>query len=123
MEVPLGFGSDLTTKKVCGLKKSLYGLRQSLKAWFGRLAKVMKNIGYRQNQRDHTLFIKHSNLEWVIALLVYVNDIIMTGNDENEKQTMRQCLTKEFEIKKLWRLKYLIGIKVAHSKQGIFISQ
>ena len=63
MEVPLGFGSDLTTKKVCGLKKSLYGLRQSLKAWFGRLAKVMKNIGYRQNQRDHTLFIKHSNLE------------------------------------------------------------
>ncbi|KAL6342894.1 hypothetical protein AAG906_016913 [Vitis piasezkii] len=46
----------------------------------------------------------------------------MMGNDELERQTLRQCLTKEFEIKELGRLKYLIGIEVAYSKQGIFIS-
>ena len=42
--------------------------------------------------------------------------IIMTGNDELEKQTLRQCLTMEFEIKELGRLKYFLEIEVAHSK-------
>ena len=47
----------------------------------------------------------------------------MTRNDEMEKQTLRQCLTKVFDIKELGRLKYFLGIEVAHSKQRIFISQ
>ena len=55
-----------------------YGLKQSLKAWFGRFAKVIKEFGYKQSQGDHTLFIKHSTTGGVIALLVYVDDIIVT---------------------------------------------
>ena len=62
------------------------------------------------------LFIKHSNLGGVTTLLVYIDDIIVTGNDEKERQTLKQCLTKEFEIKELGRLKYFLGIEVAHSK-------
>ena len=46
---------------------------------------------------------------------MYVDNIIMTGNDKKE-YTSRQCLTKEFEVKELERLKYFLGIKVAHSK-------
>ncbi|RVW67945.1 hypothetical protein CK203_064392 [Vitis vinifera] len=53
---------------------------------FGRFAKVMKNMGYRQSQENHTLFVKHSNLGGVTTLLVYVDNIIMTGNDGNERQ-------------------------------------
>ena len=53
---------------------------------------------YKQSQRDHTLFIKHSILGGVTALIVYVDDIIMAGNDEKEKNTLKQCLAKEFEI-------------------------
>ena len=54
---------------------------------------------------------------------MYVDDIIVTGNDEKEKNTFKQCLVKEFEIKDLGKLKYFFGIEVAQSKQGIFISQ
>ena len=54
---------------------------------------------------------------------MYVDDIIVTGNDETEKNTLRQCLAKEFEIKDLGKMKYFLGIEVARSKQGIFISQ
>ena len=54
---------------------------------------------------------------------MYVDDIIVTGNDEKEKNTLKQCLAKEFEIKDLGKLKYFHGIEVAWSKQGIFISQ
>ena len=47
--------------------------------------------------------------------MVYVNDIIVTGNDEKERRTLRQCVIEEFEIEELRRLKYFLGIEVAHS--------
>ena len=77
---------------------------------------MMKYIRCRQSQGDHTLFFKHSDLGGVATLLVYVDGIIMMGNDGLEKQTLRQCLTKKFGIKELGRLKYFLGIEVAHSK-------
>ena len=54
---------------------------------------------------------------------MYVDDIIVTGNDQKEKNTLKQCLAKEFEIRDLGKLKYFLGIEVAWSKQSIFISQ
>ena len=123
MEVPPGCRKNLTTHTVCKLKKVLYGFKQSPWAWFGRFAGVMLAMGYKQKQGDHTLFIKHSSAEGVTALLVYVDDIIVTGDDVKEKQSLSQCLATEFEIKALRRLKYFLGIEVAHSKLGIFISQ
>ena len=55
MNIPLGFEGN-TGNKVCKLKRALYGLKQSPRAWFGRFAKVMKEFGYKQSQGDHTLF-------------------------------------------------------------------
>lgn len=55
-------------------------------------------------------------LSGVTALLVYLDDIIVTGNDEKEKAALRQYLAKHFEIKELGKLKYFLGIEVAHSK-------
>ena len=88
MNIPPRFEGN-TGNKVCKLKKALYGLKQSLRAWFGRFAKVMKESGYKQSQGDHTLFIKHSATGGVTALLVYVDDIIVTGNDEREKHEVK----------------------------------
>ena len=122
MNIPPGFEGN-TCNKVCKLKNALYGLKQSLRGWFGRFAKVMKEFGYKQSQGDHTLFIKHSAVGGVTTILVYVDNIIVTGNDEREKHDVKQRLAKEFEIKELWKLKYFLGIEVAYSTQGIFISQ
>ena len=83
----------------------------------------MKEFGYKQSQGDHTLFIKHSAVGGVTTLLVYVDDIIVTGNDEREKHDVKQRLSKEFEIKELGKLKYFLGIEVTYSTQGVFISQ
>ncbi|KAL5823155.1 hypothetical protein ACOSQ4_021055 [Xanthoceras sorbifolium] len=123
MKVPLGFGSTNEEQVVCKLKKALYGLKQSPRAWFGRFTKVMLNLGFKQSQGDHTLFVRHSPLGGVTALLVYVDDIIVTGDDMEGIDRLKKCLVKEFEIKELRRLKYFLGIEVAHSRQGIFISQ
>ena len=121
MEVPPGFNFE--KGKVCKLRKALYGLKQSPRAWFGRFATVMKAMGYKQSQGDHTLFIKHSTSGGVIALIVYVDDIVVTGNDQAEMDILKGCLVREFEIKELGRLKYFLGLEVAHSRHGIFISQ
>ena len=55
-------------------------------------------------------------------MLVYVDDIIVTRNDE-ERDNLRMCLAREFKVKELSRLKYFLGNEVAQSKQGIFVSQ
>ena len=59
----------------------------------------------------------------VTLLLVYVDDIIVTWDDENEKEYLNKRLSQEFDMKSLGKLKYFLGIEVAHSKQGIFICQ
>ena len=74
-------------------------------------------MGYRQSQKDHTLFIKHSNSGEVTILIIYIDDIIITVDDSMEKDKLRKRLFAEFEIKELGRLKYLLGVEVAHSKK------
>ena len=71
-------------------------------------------MGYSQSRGDHALFFKHSG-EKVTALLVYVDDIVVTGNDDEEQQTLKGKLAKESEIKDLGVLKYFLGIEVAYS--------
>lgn len=71
MEIPVAYGTSFE-KKVCELKRALYGLKQSLRARFERFAKVMISMGYRQSQGDHTLFINHSNLGGVTMLLMWM---------------------------------------------------
>ena len=85
MEVPPGYDNNLAAHIVCKLKKALYRLKQSPRAWFGRFARVMITMEYRQSQGDHTLFIKHSSSGGLTALLVYVDDIIVTRNDDKER--------------------------------------
>lgn len=81
----------------------------------------MIKLVYRQSQGDHKLFIQHSKTRKVTALLVYVGGIIVTGDDSKEIQNLKKWLLKEFDIKEIGKLKYLLGMEVAHSKQGIFI--
>ena len=83
MDIPPGFETKHTRGKVCKLHKSLHGLKQSPRAWFDRFTKVLKLDGYIQSQVDHTLFIKHFDHGKVTVLIVYVNDIVLTGMDND----------------------------------------
>ena len=76
----------------------------------------MVSLGYRQSQGDHTLFMKHSQNGKLTLLLVYVDDMIIAGDDEIEKQNLKQRLPAQFEMKDLGKLKYFLGIEVAYSR-------
>ncbi|KAK0577899.1 hypothetical protein LWI29_001989 [Acer saccharum] len=123
MEIPPGFETGSNVNKVCKLRKSLYGLKQSPRAWFDRFTKAIKKHGYSQGQADHTLFTKFSPTGQVAILIVYVDDIIVTGDYTEEMGYLKEVLAKEFEIKDLGSLKYFLGMEVARSKKGIVVSQ
>lgn len=74
------------------VKEGLYGLKQSPREWFGRFTKTMLSLGYMQSQGDHSLFFKPSHKGKRTILLVYVDDIIISGNDMNEKQLLKEKL-------------------------------
>ncbi|RVW29708.1 Retrovirus-related Pol polyprotein from transposon TNT 1-94 [Vitis vinifera] len=123
MEIPPGLKLSSSNDLVCKLQKSLYGLKQSPRAWFERFTKVIKGEEFSQGQSDHTLFIKRSPGGKITVLIVYVDDIIVTGNDEEEISRLKTVLSKEFEIKDLGTLRYFLGMEVARSSKGIFVSQ
>ncbi len=107
---------------MCKLQRALYGLKQSPRAWFGRFSLAMKKYGFKQSDSDHTLFLKRQQGK-VTALIVYVDDMIITGDDREEISRLQRQLASEFEMKNLGGLKYFLGIEVARSNQGIFLSQ
>ncbi|PKA57434.1 Retrovirus-related Pol polyprotein from transposon TNT 1-94 [Apostasia shenzhenica] len=122
MEIPPGFTSKETIGKVCRLKRALYGLKQSPRAWFDRFRRALTSMGYKQSNADHTLFFRHIG-GMITILIVYVDDIIVTGDDSVEISNLKTKLAQEFEMKDLGELKYFLGIEVARSKHGIFLSQ
>ncbi|RVW57066.1 Retrovirus-related Pol polyprotein from transposon TNT 1-94 [Vitis vinifera] len=123
MDIPAGLETTSNFNKVCRLRKSLYGLKQSPRAWFERFTKVVKGYGFVQCQSDHTLFVKHFPEGKLAIIIVYVDDIILTGDHEEKIDLLKKLLTKEFEIKDLGNLKYFLRMEIARSKKGIAVSQ
>lgn len=82
----------------------------------------MKIFGYKKSNSDHTLFLKKKYGK-ITALIVYVDDMIVTENDPEEMKALMKYLSKEFEMKDLDPLKYFLGIEVSRSNKGIFLSQ
>lgn len=67
--------------QVCKLRKSLYGLKQSTKGWFEKFTQSVNKQGYTQGQADHTLFTKFFSNRIITVLIVYVDDIVLPGDD------------------------------------------
>ena len=73
MEQPLGFVAQGEIGKVCRLRKSLYGLKQSPYAWFGKFSQAVEKFGLQKNKSDHSVFYQNSS-SGIILLVVYVDD-------------------------------------------------
>ena len=82
----------------------------------------MRAFGYHQSNSYHTLFLKKQHSK-ITTLIVYVDDMIVTGNDPEERKALQNYLFKEFEMKDLGSLKYFLKIDVSRSSEGSFLSQ
>jgi Reverse transcriptase (RNA-dependent DNA polymerase) len=122
MNLPPGHEREKDSNLACRLKKPIYGLKQSLRAWYEKLSLFLKSCGFTISSADNSLFTKHSN-DNIIIVLVYVDDIIVIENNQTDINLIKGQLKKNFDIKDLGILKYFLGIEVAHSIKGLFISQ
>jgi hypothetical protein len=121
MDVPLGLRRQ-GEHMVCRLNKSLYGLKQASRNWFAKFSCAIQKAGFIQSKADYSLFTK-SDSNTFTAVLIYVDDIIVTGNNAQAIKSLKDFLFQQFHIKDLGDLKYFLGIEVSRSKKGIFISQ
>jgi Reverse transcriptase (RNA-dependent DNA polymerase) len=89
----------------------------------------MKNLAlylilcnFKVSSMDHSLFVKH-NHEHTTIVLVYVGDIIITGNNKKQIKEIKNQLRENFDIKDLGHLKFILGIEIAYSQESLFLSQ
>ena len=107
---------------VCRLNKSLYRLKQVSRSWFQNFSTTIQQDGFHQSRADYLLFTKISGNSFTV-MLIYVDDMIIIGNDENVIAALKESLHTKFRIKDLGQLQYFLGIEVARSTDGISISQ
>ena len=111
MKLPPGF-QVITPNKVCKLKKSLYGLKQAPRCWFAILSAALNVYGFKQSYSDYSLFsMTHGKAH--LSVLVYVDDLIVAGNDTNAIRQFKAYLSDCFHMKDLGILKYFLGVEVA----------
>ncbi|RVW14377.1 Retrovirus-related Pol polyprotein from transposon RE1 [Vitis vinifera] len=123
MEQSLGFVTQGESGLVCRLRRSLYGLKQSPRAWFSRFNSVVQEFGMFRSTADHSVFYHHNSSGQCIYLVVYVDDIVITGSDQNGIHKLKQHLFTHFQTKDLGKLKYFLGIEIAQSSSGVVLSQ
>ena len=122
MEQPRGFVVQGEIGRVCGFRKSLYGLNQSPRAWFGKFSQVIKKFGMQKSKFDHSVFYTNSKAG-IILLIVYIDDIVITRSDVTCISSLNSFLHGKFHTKDLGMLKYFLCVEVMRSKHEIFLSQ
>ncbi|XP_071694818.1 uncharacterized mitochondrial protein AtMg00810-like [Rutidosis leptorrhynchoides] len=119
MEQPPGFIDARFPNNVCC---SLYGLKQAPRAWFYRLSTLLTRLGFVCSRSDLSLFVFKRG-SCIMYLLVYVDDIILTGNVSSTIHQFISRIHREFPIKDLGKLSYFIGLEVLYTESGLFLSQ
>ena len=122
MRQPAGFVDRNKPDHVCLLHKSLYGLKQSPRAWFDKFSSYLLQFGFVCSIKDPSLFI-YSKGKDVIMLLLYVDDMLITGNSSSVLSRLLTELDTQFRMTDLGPMHYFLGIQVNHHSDGLFMSQ
>ncbi|KAM2605233.1 hypothetical protein TB2_034053 [Malus domestica] len=124
MTQPEGFVSKSEKTKVCKLQRSIYGLKQASMSWNIRFDTEIKTFGFTQNEDDNCVYKKVVGEE-VVFLVLYVDDILLFGNDTAILSSVKVWLSKTFHMKDLGDASYVLGIKLYRdrSRKLIGLSQ
>lgn len=115
MKRPQGFVDMANPSYVCKLIKSLYGHKQAPRAWNSKFTSYLLAIGFKASDSNSSLFVKQSDSD-VVILLLYVDDIILTGSNPSKVQSVISYLSEVFELKDMGKLTYFLGLQVNYKK-------
>ena len=124
MEQPEGFTSSQHPNKVCKLQRSIYGLKQASRSWNIRFDEAIKSYGFIQNGDEPCVYMKASG-STISFLILYVDDILLIGNDVEMLTSTKSWLSKTFSMKDLGEASFVLGIRIYRdrSKRMLGLSQ
>ena len=104
------------------LRRTLYGLKQAPQAWFAKFSSTISQHGFSSSSFDTTLFLRGSG-HGITILLLYVNEMIITGDDMQGILDLKHFLGRQFEMKDLGPLNYFLGLEVSSSVDGYYLTR
>ncbi|PKU74342.1 Retrovirus-related Pol polyprotein from transposon TNT 1-94 [Dendrobium catenatum] len=119
---PKGFEDQTKPNHVCRLHKAIYGLKQAPRQWYNMFTASLTALGFNHSQSDPSLLI--FNKESIqIYILVYVDDILITGNNDTEISNLITQLNKSYALKHLGHVNSFLGINIRSDQNMYFLSQ
>ncbi|GJS67592.1 retrotransposon protein, putative, ty1-copia subclass [Tanacetum coccineum] len=117
--------------KVCLLKKSLYGLKQSPRQWYRRFDEYMLSNGFKRSSYDSCVYYRSYAPGEYIYLLLYVDDMLIACKSKAEIGSTKSLLKKEFDMKELGEAKKILGMEIVRDQirkilrvsQSVYVSK
>ncbi|CAA7030261.1 unnamed protein product, partial [Microthlaspi erraticum] len=122
MTQPPGLVDPTRPDYVCRLNKPIYGLKQSPRAWYMALKDHLVQTGFTNSLADTSLFV-YCRDSVLLYVLVYVDDIIVTGNRPELVTSVETSLATRFSIKDPCDIHYFLGIEVTRTNNGLHLMQ
>ncbi|KAL4023951.1 hypothetical protein IC575_017721 [Cucumis melo] len=122
VEIPEGCEKQGERNKVYLLKKALYGLKQAPRAWYSKIDEHLLSLGFLKSLSESTLYVKHNGTNILIVSL-YVDDLLVTGNNADHIQNFKWEMMKMFEMTDLGLMSYFLGIEIKQGQGEVFICQ
>ncbi|KAK9940454.1 hypothetical protein M0R45_017116 [Rubus argutus] len=125
MEQPEGFEVKGKEQMVCKLKKSLYGLKQAPRQWYKKFDSFMIGQGYKRTDADPCVYIQQFPGGNFIILLLYVDDMLIVGQDVAMIHKLKAELSKSFDMKDLGPAKQILGMEITRDRKNkkLWLSQ
>jgi hypothetical protein len=111
MEQPPGYVDETHPNLVCRLKKALYDLKQTPRASSDKIGQYLVTSGFQTSNANFSLYVKKTN-HGIIVIVIYVDDLIITGGNNVDISDLKKLLKQKFEMKDLGELRYFLGIEV-----------
>ena len=122
MKQPRYFEKAGEEHKVCQLKKSLYGLKQSPRCWNKKLHQTLQSCGLQRTNADHCMYVLRRGGD-VAILVIWVDDMVLGCNSETLSKEIKEKLAKDLQITDLGPLSYFLGMHVQQHNEGLTLSQ
>jgi hypothetical protein len=111
MEQPSGYVNQTHPNLVCSLKKTLYGFKQAPRACSDKIGQYFVTSGFQTSNANFSLYVKKTN-HGIIVIVIYVDDLIITRDNDAYIFDLKKLLKQKFEMKDLGELRYFFGIEV-----------
>ena len=112
-----GFIAKNQKHMVCKLKMSIYGLEQASRSWNIRFDQVIKSFGFEQNLNEPCVYKRHRD-KVMMFLVLYVDDILLIGNDVGVMSSVKVWLSSQFDMKDLGEVNFILGIKLWQDRKN-----